>query len=152
MFYWLFMSRNNIASDPLVIWLTGGPGCSSEVAIFAENGPFSIKEDLSLLRNDYSWNTRANVLYVDQPVGTGFSKASITDFTRSEDMIAKDFGVFFKGFLDKHPEFKGRELFITGESYAGHYIPAISAYLHKLQDTSINLVGFGIGNGWTSPY
>lgn len=85
MFYWLFKSRDNIAEDPLVIWLTGGPGCSSEVAIFAENGPFSVKDDLSLLKNDYSWNNRANVLYVDQPVGTGFSKASLADYTRSED-------------------------------------------------------------------
>jgi serine carboxypeptidase-like clade 4 len=65
MFYWLFKSRNNIDEDPLVVWLTGGPGCSSEVAIFAENGPFTVKEDITLLRNDYSWNSKANVLYVD---------------------------------------------------------------------------------------
>jgi len=54
--------------------------------------------------------------------------------------------------MDSHPQFKGRELFITGESYAGHYIPAISAYLHKSGDSAVNLVGFAIGNGWTSPY
>jgi len=60
--------------------------------------------------------------------------------------------LFLQGFLQKHPEMQGRQLFITGESYAGHYIPAISAYLHKQQDPSINLVGFAIGNGWTSPY
>jgi cathepsin A (carboxypeptidase C) len=131
MFYWLFESRDNVAEDPLVVWLTGGPGCSSEVAIFAENGPFSVKEDLSLLRNDFSWNNKANVLYVDQPVGTGFSKAADQDYTKSETEVAIDFRLFLLGFLDKHPELKGRELFITGESYAGHYIPAISAYLHK---------------------
>lgn len=65
MFYWLFSSRADVDKDPLVIWLTGGPGCSSEVAIFAENGPFSVKDDLSLLKNDFSWNNNANMLYVD---------------------------------------------------------------------------------------
>jgi cathepsin A (carboxypeptidase C) len=65
LFFWLFKSRNDINNDPLVVWLTGGPGCSSEVAIFGENGPFSVKDDLSLKRNDFSWNNNANVLYVD---------------------------------------------------------------------------------------
>lgn len=64
-FYWLFRSRNNDVNDPLVIWLTGGPGCASELAIFYENGPFSINDDLTLNRNENSWNNNANLLYVD---------------------------------------------------------------------------------------
>jgi cathepsin A (carboxypeptidase C) len=94
MFYWLFSSRNDISTDPLVIWLTGGPGCSSEVAIFAENGPFSVKDDLTLLRNEHSWNNNANMLYVDQPLGTGYSKGKLIDYARSEATIAKDFLLF----------------------------------------------------------
>jgi cathepsin A (carboxypeptidase C) len=65
MFYWFFPSRNNRDTDPLVLWLTGGPGCSSELAIFVENGPFKINDDLSLKKNTESWNNKANLLYVD---------------------------------------------------------------------------------------
>ena len=114
----------------MVVWLTGGPGCSSEVAIFGENGPFSVNDDLSLKRNEFSWNNNANVIYVDQPVGTGFSKAKILDYTHSEKEIADEFYQFLVKFIAKYPEFNSRELFITGESYAGHYIPAISAFIH----------------------
>jgi cathepsin A (carboxypeptidase C) len=55
-FYWLFRSRNLPESAPLVIWLTGGPGCASELAVFYENGPFTINDDLTLKKNPYSWN------------------------------------------------------------------------------------------------
>jgi carboxypeptidase C (cathepsin A) len=77
------------------MWLTGGPGCSSEVAVFYENGPFSINHDLSLKNNSYSWNDVANVLYVDQPVGTGFSDCTgITHFDTTEEEIAANMGLF----------------------------------------------------------
>jgi cathepsin A (carboxypeptidase C) len=76
MFYWLFKSKNDPAKDPLVMWLTGGPGCASEIALFYENGPFIINEDLSLRANEHSWHKVSNLLFVDQPIGTGFSKCS----------------------------------------------------------------------------
>ena len=56
MFYWLFKSRSSPDTDPLVIWLTGGPGCASEVALFYENGPYTINDDLSLNPNQQAWN------------------------------------------------------------------------------------------------
>ncbi len=75
LFYWLMRSRSSTPyNDPLVIWLTGGPGCSSSVAIFEENGPWKINPDLTLKTNPFSWNNNANVVYMDQPLGTGFSK------------------------------------------------------------------------------
>ena len=55
MFYLFFESRKS-KSDPVVIWLTGGPGCSSELALFYENGPFKIANNLSLIWNDYGWD------------------------------------------------------------------------------------------------
>jgi cathepsin A (carboxypeptidase C) len=86
MFYWLFRSRRDPATDPLVFWLTGGPGCSSEVAIFYENGPFTINDDMTLKKNEYSWNDVSNIAFVDNPVGTGFSHiARITDLDRTEE-------------------------------------------------------------------
>ena len=65
-FYWMFNSRQeSAATDPLVLWLTGGPGCASEVALFFENGPFVFEEDGSLKSNPYSWNNISNLLFVD---------------------------------------------------------------------------------------
>jgi cathepsin A (carboxypeptidase C) len=153
MFYWLFNSRNDPTTAPLVLWLTGGPGCSSELAIFYENGPYTIKDDLTLKRNDYSWNENSNLLFIDQPVGTGYSKArDPTHYARNEKMVAENFYKFLLKFILKYPQFKGRPLFITGESYAGHYIPAIASYIVQHPVEEMNLQGIAIGNGWVSPY
>jgi cathepsin A (carboxypeptidase C) len=127
-FYWMFESRAEPAKDPLVVWLTGGPGCSSELALFIENGPFKInKADKTLKSHPFSWNNNANLLFLDQPLGTGFSKGKQLDTT--EEQIAADFYTFMTEFLQTFPQFKGRDFFITGESYAGHYIPAISSHI-----------------------
>ena len=150
LFYWLFKSRNSPDTDPLVFWLTGGPGCSSEVAVFYENGPFFINENLSLRINENSWNEISNMVYIDQPVGTGFSTA--TRLVTNEGEIAADFFTFLLGFMDKYPEFISRPLYITGESYAGHYIPAIASYIVKQADSKLNLKGVAIGNGLVDPY
>jgi cathepsin A (carboxypeptidase C) len=153
MFYWLFRSRHSPENDPLVIWLTGGPGCSSELAIFYENGPFTINDDLTLKRNPSSWNNFANLLFVDQPVGTGFSKCNNpTHYARNEEMVAENFYRFLINFYMKYPEFKTRPLYITGESYAGHYIPAIGEFILNNKDEDFNLQGVAIGNGWVDPY
>lgn len=89
-FYWWFESRNSTKDDPLVIWLTGGPGCASEIALFYENGPYKFEEDgKTLMGNPYSWNSNANLLYVDQPIGTGFSHANIPDLDTNETEVAE---------------------------------------------------------------
>ncbi|CAI2371200.1 unnamed protein product [Moneuplotes crassus] len=153
MFYWLFRSRDVPEKDPLVLWLTGGPGCSSEVALFYENGPFIIQDDLTLEKNQYSWNEVSNLLYIDQPLGTGFSRTDKPDhYARNEKMVAKTMYKFLTLFIEKYPEFRGRDFFITGESYAGHYIPAITAYIAEQGNPDINLVSSAIGNGLVDPY
>jgi len=68
-FYWLFESRSNPSTDPLIIWLNGGPGASSLISLFLENGPFRILDDLTLVENAFSWNNKANIVFVDHPVG-----------------------------------------------------------------------------------
>ena len=151
-FYWMFQSRSAPETDPLVLWLTGGPGCASEVALFYENGPYQFSEDSTLKTNQYSWNQVSNLLYVDQPIGTGFSKGGIHD-ARSETEVAEDMAQMLRGFLEQNPEFEGRDFYITGESYAGHYVPAISYYLvNNATDVNLNLKGMAIGNGLTDPY
>lgn len=89
LFYWLFESRRNPSTDPLVLWLTGGPGCSGQIALFFENGPYKINEDLSLRTNPYSWNNIASVLFVGQSLGTGHSTA--TELEEDEDNVGADF-------------------------------------------------------------
>lgn len=149
LFFWLFNSRGNANTDPLVVWLTGGPGCASEIALFVENGPFKVNSDNRTLKiNPYSWNNIANVLYVDQPLGTGFSTGDKVD--TSEEEIAADFFTFLQEFLTEFPQFKGRDFYITGESYAGHYIPAISANILTQKTLDLNFKGVAIGNGLVS--
>ena len=154
MFYWLFRSRRAPTADPLVFWLTGGPGCSSEIAVFFENGAFKINDDLSLTSNIYSWNEVSNIVFVDNPVGTGFSEVTELDhLEKTEEEIAANMYLFIQGFLVENPEYVGRDFYITGESYAGHYVPAIAYYLvNEAVDVKVNFKGIAIGNGWVDPY
>ena len=154
MFYVLFNSRRDPNTDPIVLWLTGGPGCASEIALFFENGPFMFDSNSSLISNPYSWNNYSNLLYVDNPVGTGFSHVeSFEDYDTNEYQIAVTMKKFLQGFVDQNPQFKGRDFFITGESYAGHYIPSIAYYLvNNPQDFDLKFKGIAIGNGWVDPY
>ncbi|KAI8539745.1 hypothetical protein RHMOL_Rhmol09G0206600 [Rhododendron molle] len=155
MFYFFFESRNS-KKDPVVIWLTGGPGCSSELAMFYENGPFNIAKNMSLGWNEYGWDKASNLLYVDQPIGTGFSYSSDKrDIRHNEDGVSNDLYDFLQAFFKEHPEYVENDFYITGESYAGHYIPAFAARVHRgnkaKQGIHINLKGFAIGNGLTDP-
>ena len=153
-FYWVFQSRDAPSTDPLVLWLTGGPGCASEVALFYENGPyqFTSTTDSTIKSNPNSWNEFSNLLYVDQPIGTGFSKGGLHD-PKSEKEVAEDMAVMLRGFLVQNPEYVNRDFFITGESYAGHYIPAIAyELLNDSKDVELNLKGIAIGNGLTDPF
>lgn len=155
-FHWFFESRNDPVNDPIILWMTGGPGCSSEVALFGENGPCTISADgTTTIRNEYSWNSNASVIYIDQPAGTGFSYGIGIDFT--EDMVSNDMYLFLQKFLKAHPQYQSNPFFAFGESYAGHYIPATT---HKIWsnnnnlkpgDVHINLKGTSVGNGLTAP-
>ncbi|TMW66292.1 hypothetical protein Poli38472_004057 [Pythium oligandrum] len=157
-FYWYVESRDDPATDPLVVWLQGGPGCSSVMAFLTENGPCTIKRDLTTELNPHSWTNNANMLWLDQPTDVGFSyTTTVDDNDDNENDVGENFYAFLQGFLDKHPELEGRPLFVTGESYAGHYVPAVA---HKIwheskknstSATRINLQGIAIGNGITNP-
>ncbi|KAK3408063.1 hypothetical protein EUGRSUZ_J00372 [Eucalyptus grandis] len=155
MFYFFFESRSS-ANDPVVIWLTGGPGCSSSLALFHENGPFHIANNLSLVWNDYGWDKASNLIYVDQPTGTGFSYSTDERDTRHDEQgVSNDLYDFLQAFFAAHPQLVKNDFYITGESYAGHYIPALAARVQQgnkaKEGMHINLKGFAIGNGLTNP-
>ncbi|ESW04316.1 hypothetical protein PHAVU_011G085000 [Phaseolus vulgaris] len=155
MFYFLFESRSS-KDDPVVVWLTGGPGCGSELALFYENGPFHITNNLSLTWNQYGWDQASNIIFVDQPTGTGFSYSSdINDLRSDETGVSIDLYDFLQEFFKSHPELVKNDFYITGESYAGHYIPAIASRINQQNKMKhgihINLKGIAIGNGYTYP-
>lgn len=155
-FFWFFESRSAPATDPVVLWMTGGPGCSSEVALFGENGPCQVNEAGSnTTTNPYSWNSNANLLYIDQPTGTGFSYGTGLDSNEKE--VAKDMYAFLQQFFQKYEKYAGLDFFAFGESYAGHYIPAVTHAIWQNNlhlpagDVHINLKGTSVGNGLTNP-
>ncbi|KAH0871469.1 hypothetical protein HID58_078491 [Brassica napus] len=160
LFYWFFEAAEDSASKPLVLWLNGGPGCSSVGFGEAEEiGPFHIKSDgKTLYLNQYSWNQVANILFLDAPVGVGYSYSNTSSdlLTNGDQRTAKDSLQFLLKWVELYPEFKGREFYIVGESYAGHYIPQLSQAIVEHNQASgentINLMGYMVGNGLMDDY
>ena len=154
-FFWFFESRSNPATDPTMIWLTGGPGCSSQLALLAENGPCSVNKDLSTTLNNHSWNSNANIMWVDQPTGVGFSYGDDVDYLHDEAGVGTNMNAFVREFMGAHPEYAKNEFFVFGESYGGHYVPAVSHAIFAANQQGdapkVNLAGFGVGNGLTNP-
>lgn len=153
-FYWSFESRTDPASDPVFLWLTGGPGCSSQIALFHENGPCKVSDDHKTTHpNPYSWNQNATVIYIDQPAGVGFSTGAIDDSTEVE--VADDVYIFLQEFFKKNRQFQSNDFYVVGESYGGHYVPAVARRVaegnERNSDVKINLKGIAIGNGLTDP-
>ncbi|KAL5564855.1 hypothetical protein UlMin_028019 [Ulmus minor] len=150
LFYYFVEAETDPASKPLVLWLNGGPGCSSlGVGAFSENGPFR-PNDEGLVRNDHSWNKEANMLYLETPVGVGFSYSSDNSsyVGVDDDATAMDNLVFLKSWFNKFPHYRNRNLFLTGESYAGHYIPQLAKLMVEVNRKKkvFNLKGIAVGN------
>lgn len=147
LFYWFFESRNDPKNDPVVLWLNGGPGCSSLTGLFLELGPSRIDENLKLVYNPYSWNANASVIFLDQPVNVGFSYSS--DQVSNTVAAGKDVYALLTLFFKQFPEYAHQDFHIAGESYAGHYIPVFASEIMSHKKTNINLKSVLIGNGLT---
>ncbi|GAA6062652.1 hypothetical protein JCM10212_003464 [Sporobolomyces blumeae] len=162
LFTYIFESRNDPKNDPVVLWLNGGPGCSSFTGLLQENGPCKIQEKGDPVRNPHSWNSNATVIFLDQPVGVGFSYSDKGDKgTWTTEAAARDtyafLQIFFDAFADK---FGNSEFHMAGESYGGRYVPLFADYIvrenEKLKAQSnglkhINLASILVGNGFTDP-
>ncbi|KAG5556020.1 hypothetical protein RHGRI_006604 [Rhododendron griersonianum] len=147
LFYYFVEAETDPASKPLVLWLNGGPGCSSIGAgAFCEHGPFKPSGQI-LIKNGYSWNKEANMLYLESPAGVGFSYSANASYYTSVDdnMTARDNLVFLENWFNKFPEYKNTDFFITGESYGGHYVPQLAQLIIQSK-VQFNLKGIAIGN------
>jgi cathepsin A (carboxypeptidase C) len=146
-------SQGDWKTDPLIIWFNGGPGCSSLLAFATENGPYQMSAGQSTFHvNPQSWNLKANVLYIEQPAGVGFSYCNYTanpkdcefdDMTQSEDTLT-----FVTAWLERYPSYKDKPLYISGESYGGIYIPYLAWQL--AHNSTVKVTGFMVGNGVTN--
>ncbi|XP_023156395.1 serine carboxypeptidase 1 [Zea mays] len=154
LFYYFVESPYDAAAKPLVLWLNGGPGCSSLGAgAMQELGPFRVNPDgKTLSRNRHSWNNVANVIFLESPAGVGFSYSNTSsDYDESGDTrTAVDSYTFLLHWLERFPEYKGRDLYISGESYAGHYVPELAAVIVAVRELTgqnpTNLKGIFVGN------
>ncbi|KAI9145406.1 Alpha/Beta hydrolase protein, partial [Paraphysoderma sedebokerense] len=143
-----------------VIWLNGGPGCIE--GLLLENGPMLLDKAGKPRINPHSWHHHANMLYVDQPVGTGFSYTN-GPLATSQTEVGTQFVAFLEKFFDIFPDLQYSDVYFTGESFAGIYIPYIATEILKrnkeINETFTdshtklkwNLSGIAIGNGWIDP-
>ncbi|XP_065044932.1 serine carboxypeptidase-like 42 [Musa acuminata AAA Group] len=153
LFYYFAEADGDAHAKPLTLWLNGGPGCSSVGGgAFTELGPFFPRGDGRGLRlNKMSWNKVSNLLFVESPAGVGWSYSNTTsDYNCGDESTANDMYKFLLRWYDKFPEFRLKNLFLTGESYAGHYIPQLANVLldHNQHSTGFkfNIKGVAIGN------
>ena len=142
-----FESRNDPENDPVVLWLNGGPGCSSLTGLFMELGPSFINKSRQAVYNPSSWNANASVIFLDQPVNVGFSysSGSVSNTVAAGKDVYALMTLFFKQF----PEYAQQSFHIAGESYGGHYIPVFADEILSHPKRNINLQSVLIGNGLT---
>lgn len=156
-FYWFVESQsgNDPSDDPVLLWTNGGPGCSGLSGFVSEQGPFYVGKDLQLEENPYAWNNIANIIFIEQPAGVGFSVNEEKAYEWGDAKAAKDNWEFIKGWFEKFSNFRGVPFYLTSESYGGHYLPTLAYDIVKFNTPSygIDFRGFAVGNPLTyMPY
>eukprot|EP00408_Alexandrium_pacificum_P065053 CAMPEP_0171159054 /NCGR_PEP_ID=MMETSP0790-20130122/2837_1 /TAXON_ID=2925 /ORGANISM="Alexandrium catenella, Strain OF101" /LENGTH=444 /DNA_ID=CAMNT_0011623531 /DNA_START=58 /DNA_END=1392 /DNA_ORIENTATION=+ len=151
LFYWYFEPIYRDPSAPLMLWLQGGPGAPSMAGALFEIGPVSLDANASLVRRPTAetWSSYLPLLFVDSPVGTGWSYAEGDGYARSQEDVARALGLFLESFARLHPEVPS-DLVLAGESYGGHYIPALGSHLLD-HGGHFTLKAVAIGDGLTDP-
>ncbi|XP_006896197.1 PREDICTED: probable serine carboxypeptidase CPVL [Elephantulus edwardii] len=155
LFFWFFPAQDEPNHAPVVLWLQGGPGSSSLFGLFVEHGPYVVTSKLTLHARDYPWTRKFSMLYIDNPVGTGFSfTEDALGYAVNEDDVASNLYSALIQFFQLFPDYKNNSFYATGESYAGKYVPALAHYIHTFNPTAdlkINLKGIAIGDPYSDP-
>ncbi|GMT02790.1 hypothetical protein PENTCL1PPCAC_24964, partial [Pristionchus entomophagus] len=148
LFYWYTETQGDPTKDPVVLWLNGGPGCSSLQGLLLELGPFRVSDwGETVTTNPMSWNRFASIIFLDAPAGVGFSVRRDGLYNFTDDEVADDNHVAMKKWFEKFPERKTNDLYIMGESYAGTYIPMLADRLAKDKENFPQFKGMAVGNG-----
>ncbi|XP_061632472.1 probable serine carboxypeptidase CPVL [Phyllopteryx taeniolatus] len=157
LFFWFFPALKPAPDNkaPVLLWLQGGPGGTSMFGLFVEHGPYVVYKNMTVNLRDYAWTAKYSVLYIDNPVGTGYS---FTDddrgYAQNQDDVGRDLYSALIQFFQLFPEYQSNDFYATGESYAGKYVPAVSYYIHKNNPTAkvkLNFKGMAIGDGLCDP-
>ncbi|KAF4610985.1 hypothetical protein D9613_006719 [Agrocybe pediades] len=161
MWFWFFESRKSPETAPFTLWLNGGPGCSSMIGLFQENGPCKVNPDgETTTLNPFSWNNISNMIYIDQPIGTGFSfgNDTVNGTLAASPFVWQAFQVLFES--KEFSKYQSREFILATESYGGHYGPAMVTFFDqqnalikagKLKGELVNVSALMINNGWYDP-
>ncbi|MBA0691743.1 hypothetical protein Goari_009355 [Gossypium aridum] len=133
LFYYFVKSEGKPEDDPLLLWLTGGPGCSAFSGLVFEIGPLKFKVDVyngslpTLVYNPYAWTKVSNIIFIDSPVGTGFSYARNNRAAQTGDLKqVHHLHQFLRKWLMTHPDFISNPVYVSGDSYSGIPIPVLA--------------------------
>ncbi|KAK9075438.1 hypothetical protein SSX86_003761 [Deinandra increscens subsp. villosa] len=162
LFYYFIKSESDPEHDPLMLWMSGGPGCSSISGLLYEIGPiqFELVEyngSLPTLKlNPYSWTKMANIIFIDVPVGSGFSYGRTTLASHSTDIqLCDQTYEFMRKWFESHPEFISNPFYVAGDSYSGIPAPIITQLISDGNEAGIepyiNLKGYVLGNPLAFP-
>ncbi len=155
-FFWFFPAQSGDTNAPLLVWLQGGPGATSLFGLFTELGPIMVDKEKKLYPRDITWNSKYHLLFIDQPVGSGYSFTKSDDgYVRNEDEVARDLYSMLLQFFEIYHEYASSPFYATGESYAGKFVPAIVYKIHVENPQAkfkINLKGMAMGDSFTDPY
>ncbi|PBK90716.1 alpha/beta-hydrolase [Armillaria gallica] len=161
MWFWFFEARESPETAPFTLWLNGGPGCSSMIGLFQEHGPCLVNPDgATTVLNPFSWNNLSNMIYIDQPIGTGFSFGTdtVNSTLSASPFVWTAFQILFES--GQFSKFKSREFIFATESYGGHYGPAFVTYFDQqnaliqqgaIEGVEIVVSALMINNGWYDP-
>ncbi|GAB0092610.1 hypothetical protein DMENIID0001_076170 [Sergentomyia squamirostris] len=157
LFFWFCKAKENSEDAPVILWLQGGPGFTSLYGMFYENGPFYLTPELDFPPREHSWHLDHNIIYIDNPVGAGFSfTESEYGYSNNEMELAENLYRGLQQFFTLFPELRSNAFYLCGESFAGKYVPALGYLIHQKNPTAeenqfINLRGLSIGNGLSDP-
>ncbi|KAK4437969.1 Serine carboxypeptidase-like 18 [Sesamum alatum] len=163
LFYYFIESENDPERDPLILWLTGEPGCSGFSGLVYEIGPLAFDVEAfdgslpSLVINPYSWTRIANIIFIDSPAGTGFSYATTSQGYINSDTKSAEYNYsFLRKWMLNHTEFIKNRLYVAGDSYGGKIAPMVALEIAKGNEAGIEprmlLQGYIVGNSRTDAY
>ncbi|XP_052136213.1 serine carboxypeptidase-like 18 isoform X4 [Oryza glaberrima] len=158
LFYYFVQSEKDPNVDPLLLWLSGGPGCSSLSGLTHEIGPFQFAAKRyysgglpKIIYQPETWTKVSNIIFVDSPVGAGFSYAATQEGSKTSDTkTVKQLVIFLRKWLHDHPQFLLNPLYIGGDSYSGYIVPTLALAIDESNDSGdkpiLNLMGYVAGN------